>query len=232
MTEEQFKTELLNIGINLTNYQLELFEKYKNFLQAENKKYNLTAIEDEQEIYLKHFYDCLTIVKNYTFNGLEKVLDIGSGAGFPGIVLKIVFKDIDLTLLDSNNKKTSFLTELIKILNLEKCLVINARSEIYVKNHREEFDVVTARAVAPLRILSELCLPFVKINGYFIALKGKKDEIIESKETITKLGGLIEKNEAFVLSNGDERRVIYIKKQIPTLKVYPRKYEIIIKKSL
>ena len=211
MNREEFYKELEKINIVLNDIKKEQLEKYCNFLIEYNKHTNLTAIKEKKDIYLKHFYDSLTLTKVYKIAN-ESILDIGTGAGFPGMVLKIVYPDIKLTLLDSNNKKTKFLEELIKILNVDNVTIINKRAEEYIKEKREYFDIVTSRAVSDLTILSELSLPFVKTNGYYIPLKGSNiEEINNGKYSI---------------------KILLIKKMDKTPSKYPRLYSQIIKNPL
>ncbi|MDU3152763.1 MAG: 16S rRNA (guanine(527)-N(7))-methyltransferase RsmG, partial [Anaerococcus hydrogenalis] len=152
---------------------MDKFEKYGQMLIGTNKKFNLTSIDDPDQIRIKHFEDSLTI-KSYINDGM-KVLDIGSGAGFPGIPLRIE-KDFDLTLIDSVNKKVNFMNQVIDELDLKNTRAIHVRAEDYAKEHREEFDMVISRAVANLSTLSEYALPFLKVGGIFIAMKGPKAE--------------------------------------------------------
>ena len=172
MNEQQFKTELNKLGITLNDYQLYQLEKYYQLLIEWNQKMNLTAITKKEDVYLKHFYDSLTIVKTIDLTKIDNLCDIGTGAGFPAVVLKILFPKLKVTLVDSLNKRILFLNEVIKQLGLVDIEALHQRAEIFALKQREKFSVVTARAVAPLNILSEYCLPLVKINGYFIAMKG------------------------------------------------------------
>lgn len=233
MNKELFYKELENMNIILNDTQKEQLSTYCNFLIEYNKHTNLTAIKEENDIYLKHFYDSFTLSKVYSLSN-EKVLDIGTGAGFPGMVLKIVFPNIKLTLLDSNNKKTRFLTELIDKIHVDNIKVINSRAEDFIKDNRECFDIVTSRAVSDLTILSELSLPFVKLNGYFIPLKGSnKEEIKGGEYSINLLGGNIEKIENITLPiENSERNILLIKKVNKTPSKYPRQYSQIIKNPL
>jgi len=234
MTIEEFIKELNKLNIKPTTEQLKALESYKDMLIENNKKFNLTAITKTEDIYLKHFYDSLSITKVIDLTKDLKILDIGTGAGFPGIVLKILFPNLKITLLDSNNKKIKFLEEVIKVLKLENIKCICSRAEELPAEYREYFDIVTSRAVANLRILAELSIPYVKVNGYFISLKGKaEDEIQESASTIKKLVSKIEKVEKFVLPDKKgERTIIMIKKEKETPKIYPRKYDKILKQVL
>lgn len=234
MTIEEFKIELNKININPTEEELKKLEEYAKMLLEYNKKFNLTAITRIEEIYLKHFYDSLTLTKVIDLDKELKVLDIGTGAGFPGIVLKIFFPKLEITLLDSNNKKIMFLNDVIKELKLEGINTIPGRAEELPKEYREYFNIVTSRAVASLRILTELSIPYVKVDSYFIALKGKADnEVNESLSTIKILDCKIEQQEKFMLpDNISERTIIKIKKEKPTPSTIPRKYDKIIKQTL
>ena len=220
-----------DLGIILTTNQQEQLNIYKDFLIEYNKHTNLTAITNEDDIYLKHFYDSLTITKIIKLDN-QKVLDIGTGAGFPGLVLKIVYPDLDVTLLDSNNKKTKFLTELTNKLNI-KVNIVNERAEEYVINNRESYDLVVSRAVANLNTLVELAIPYLKVNGYFIAMKANaKEEIDSSLNSIKVLNSSIEDTIEFKLNNTDLRTLIKIKKNAITDIKYPRRYDKIIKQPL
>lgn len=233
MTKEEFIKELQKLNIELSSTQLEKLNIYCQELLSYNEHTNLTAIKKEEEIYLKHFYDSLTLTICHDFQGVQSVIDIGTGAGFPGLVLKIVYPNINLTLLDSNNKKTKFLEYLTKKLQID-VEIINDRSEYFIKKRREYYDIVTARAVKNLPVLTELCLPFVKINGYFLAMKGNlKEELEESKDAIQILGGSLEEVKKLSLPiEHSTRTIIKIKKIEKTNNQYPRSYEKIIKKPL
>ncbi len=202
MNKDEFKELLTDININLSDTEYHLLEIYSSFLKEYNSHTNLTAIKDDQDIYLKHFYDSLTITKIVNLKEINSILDIGTGAGFPGVVLKIFYPHIKLTLLDSNNKKTNFLEELVNKLNLEDVTIINDRAENYVKEKINTFDLVTARAVANLRVLSEISLPFVKKEGLFIAMKGNvEEELKEAESTIKKMNSSIVDQAIFELPN-------------------------------
>ena len=170
MNKEEFLIETQKLHINITNDMLNKLEKYYHLLYEENQKYNLTTITEKKEVYLKHFYDSLTIVKSINLTN-QYLLDIGTGAGFPGMVLKIVFPNLHIDLLDSTNKKCQFLTKVITELDLKEITVINARAEEYAKENIEKYDIITSRAVAPLKHLLEYSIPLVKVNGYYIAMK-------------------------------------------------------------
>ncbi len=234
MNREIFENELHKLGIDLTGNQLISFNTYCEFLKEYNSHTNLTAITDDEGIFLKHFYDSLTFVKALDLNNYETLLDVGTGAGFPGMVLKIVYPHLKVTLLDSNNKKINFLKELVMKLNMKDVDFYQGRAEEFVKNNREKFDIVTARAVSNLPVLSELCMPLTKVNGYFIAMKGSnKEEIDDSYFAIKTLGGNTEEIINFNLPIEDsERNIIKIKKIKNTPEEYPRRYEKIIKNPL
>ena len=165
MNKEQFKNELKKLNLDLTLEKEEQLDKYYNLLITWNKKFNLTAIVEEEQVYLKHFYDSLTITKVINLNDINTILDVGSGAGFPGLVLKIFFPHLKLTIIDSNNKKITFLNEVIKELNLENVTLVHNRCELFAHENIETFDVVTARAVANLNILLEN-LDIIGLNEY------------------------------------------------------------------
>ncbi len=234
MNIKTFINELQKLNISPTKEQLKQSETYAKMLLEYNKKFNLTAITKQEDIYLKHFYDSLTITKEIDLDQELKVLDIGTGAGFPGIVLKIFFPKLDLILLDSNNKKISFLNEVIKELGLKKIKCIHGRAEELPTNYREYFDIVTSRAVANLRVLTELSIPYLKVNGYFISLKGKADEELkEAESTLKVLNCEIEKIDKFILPDQvSERAIIKIRKEKETPDTYPRKYDKIKKQVL
>ena len=234
MNKETFISELKKIGVNLTEEQLQQLDIYAKELIKYNEHTNLTAIKEETEIYLKHFYDSLTLAITTDFSKIDTLLDIGTGAGFPGLVLKIVYPNLHVTLLDSNNKKTKFLEYMIDLLKLENVEIINDRCEKFIENKREYYDIVTARAVKNLPVLSELCIPFVKIGGYFLAMKGSNtEEIEESKEGIIILNGSIEKIYEITLPIEEStRNLLKIKKASSTNTKYPRPYEKILKKPL
>lgn len=214
------------LEIDLHEIQKEQFYEYMNLLIEWNEKINLTAIIEPNEIILKHFIDSITISKYIEENSY--VLDMGTGAGFPGIPLKIVRPDIKIVLADSLNKRINFLNEVIGKLELNNVETIHSRAEELGKDkkYRERFDVVTSRAVANLSTLSEYLLPFVKISGKCLSMKGPKpeEEIKESKNAIKILGGTIEKIDEFKLPNSDiDRTIIEIKKIKETPAKYPRK---------
>lgn len=228
MKPEEFKQLLSEKGIDLSPEQMTQFERYFELLVEWNEKMNLTAITDKQEVYLKHFYDSISLAFYEDFSDGQTICDIGAGAGFPSIPLKIVYPELQVTIVDSLNKRITFLTELTNQLELANVFLYHDRAEIFGqdKSYRESFDYVTARAVARLNVLSELCLPLVKKDGYFLALKATKseEEIIEAKKAIAVLGGKLQKEESFELPiTKDERHIVCIQKKKETPKKYPRK---------
>lgn len=227
MNIDLFIEEAKKLEINLTEDQLQKLEKFYELLILWNEKMNLTRITEKEEVYLKHFYDSLTISKVIDLNQNITLCDVGSGAGFPGIVLKIVFPNLKITLIDSLQKRVNYLNQIIKDLDLKDIEAIHTRAEDYAKNHREEYDIVTARAVANLKVLSELCLPMVKEKNYFIAMKANIEEEVEnSKEILKNLNSNIEHIETFHLPiENSLRNIIKIKKNNKTNPIYPRRIE-------
>ncbi|MBM7712074.1 16S rRNA (guanine(527)-N(7))-methyltransferase RsmG [Enterococcus xiangfangensis] len=227
MTPEEFQAELKKQGIELTAKQLDQFATYFHLLVEWNQKMNLTAITEHEEVYLKHFYDSITLAFSDTFKPAGKLCDVGSGAGFPSLPLKIVFPELEITIVDSLNKRITFLTTLVEALQLEGVQLYHDRAETFGQNpeFREAFDFVTARAVARLNVLTELCLPLVKKNGYFFALKAAKseEELTEARPAIALLGGKLIQAEDVSLPNGDTRHIITVQKKKETPKKYPRK---------
>lgn len=234
MTELEFYEYLEKININLNDTQKEQFKKYYEYLVEYNSHTNVTTIIEKNEVYLKHFYDSILLSQTIDFNKISTMLDIGCGAGFPGMVLKIIYPHINLTLLDSNNKKTTFCKNLINILNVDNVIVINNRAEDYIKEKRESFDLVTARAVKNLPVLVELSIPYVKLNGSFIAMKSDyTDELKQSLKGINILGGKYIKTININLPNNEGiRNFIIINKEQVTNQKYPRNYNQILKKPL
>lgn len=215
------------MGIGIDKNQTERFFKYKNLLLEWNEKMNLTAITDEREIILKHFADSVSILRFADFRG-KSVVDVGTGAGFPGIPLKIIFPDIKLLLLDSLNKRVNFLKNTVSELGFENVQCVHLRAEEGGQNtlFRENFDFCVSRAVANLSVLAEYCLPFVKIGGMFISLKGPDvgDEITDAKKAVKILGGEFLKVEKVDIPFTDiTHTVIMIKKLRQTPVQYPRK---------
>ena len=233
MSEKEFIDELNNIGVQVNDETLKKLNTYYEMLIEYNKHINLTGITEKKEVYLKHFYDSLTICKVVNLEN-QSVLDVGSGAGFPGLVLKIVFPNLDVTLLDSLTKRINFLNDVKTKLELDKLTIINARAEEYINNEREKYDIVTSRAVAKLNILIELCFPYVKLDGLFIPLKSILDEELNaSQEAITKLGGNLINTMEFELPKEKSKRTILVIKKITNTSVkYPRKFSEIKRKPL
>ena len=222
-----FKEELLKLNIELSDEASSRFDLYYKRLIAVNEVMNLTAIIEEQEVYNKHFLDSLMIVKALDLNKEFTLCDVGSGAGFPSIPLSIISDNAKVTIIDALNKRIKFLNDLIIELGLKNVIALHERAEDYAKIKREFFDVTTARAVARLNILSELCLPLTKVGGYFIAMKGQggNEEIKEATKGIEILGGHVEKVISLELpDNAGARDIIIIKKIKETPKKYPRAF--------
>lgn len=236
MKINEFISELKKINISVSDNQLEMLDIYADYLLEYNQKVNLTAIRDKENVYLKHFFDSMLIFNNelLDFNKIETVIDVGTGAGFPGVIIKIFYPHIKLTLLDSNNKKTTFLETLVQKLKLNDVTIVNDRAENYVVNNRQKYDVSVARAVSELRIISELCLPLTKVGGYFIALKGHcEEEMKNASITIKKLNSKVEKIYTTKLPiENSIRNIIFIKNIEIIAENYPRRYEQIVKKPL
>ena len=234
MIESKFIEELKKIGIEISEKQIEQLEKYYNLLIEWNEKINLTGITKKEEVYLKHFYDSATLYKIVDLNNEETLCDIGTGAGFPGLVLKILFPKLRVTLIDALEKRIKFLNDVIEKLELVGIETIHARSEEYAIKNRELFDVVTARAVSQLPILIEYCVPLVKVNKYFIPMKANiSQEIIDSKNAIDQLQiKEIERIEFMLPIEESARTLIKFLKKDKTNKKYPRKYSEIKKRHL
>lgn len=228
MYPEEFRKQLLAEDVALTDQQMAQFDTYFHLLVEWNEKMNLTAITEEKEVYLKHFYDSLLVGLKMSLDPQASICDVGSGAGFPSIPLKILYPELSVTIVDSLKKRITFLQELTDQLGLTNVHLYHDRAETFGQNpeFREQFDYVTARAVARLNVLAELCLPLVKKDGYFLALKAAKseEELQEAKPAIAQLGGkfIEEKTMALPLS-GDERHLLVIQKKKVTPKKYPRK---------
>ncbi len=228
MNEEQFKQALLEKGIELNDSQMHQFRRYYELLVEWNQKMNLTAITDEESVYLKHFYDSISASFYEDFSGSYSVCDVGAGAGFPSIPLKICFPNLKVTIVDSLNKRIQFLTHLAKELQLDEVHFVHARAEEFGQNadYREQFDLVTARAVARLSVLAELCLPLVKVGGRFIAMKAANalDELKDAQKAIDILGSKKVAEFTFLLPIENSERTLYVFSKIKgTPKRYPRK---------
>ena len=224
----KFQEDLESFSLQLTEKQINQFLRYYEMLTEWNGFMNLTGITEYDEVMKKHFIDSLSIVKIFDTSRMCKVIDVGTGAGFPGLVLKIAFPQMEITLLDSLNKRIHFLNAVIEELELEGISTLHGRAEDYARpgQLREQFDLCVSRAVANLSVLAEYCLPYVKVGGCFVAYKSEKlnEELTDSKNAISLLGGKMEKNEEFTLPNSDIfRSLICIRKVQPTSKKYPRK---------
>ncbi|MFS0646537.1 16S rRNA (guanine(527)-N(7))-methyltransferase RsmG [Siminovitchia sp. 179-K 8D1 HS] len=228
MNIDQFTNELKKMGIELNGRQLNQFKRYYELLVEWNEKMNLTAITGHEEVYLKHFYDSVSAAFFVNFNGSRSLCDVGAGAGFPSIPLKICFPELDITIVDSLKKRITFLNELSKELQLENTFFYHDRAETFArhKEFREQFDIVTARAVAKMSVLTELCLPLVKQEGLFVAMKGANagEELKAAEKAIKLLGGKIQAVHSFALPiEESERYMIIVKKVKKTPIKYPRK---------
>lgn len=230
MTDNFISLELLKekaalYGTELDERALERFDKYAKLLVEWNEKINLTAITDPEGIVIKHFVDSLTVFSATDIPHGAKVIDVGTGAGFPGVAMLIARPDLDMTLIDSTNKKLNVIRDILEKIELD-ANVVHIRAEEAGKNKdfREQFDFSTARAVSNLRDLSEYCLPFVKVGGTFISMKSAKadEEIEEGKNAIKTLGGEIKEKKTFELEDSGERSILLIKKVSPTPAKYPR----------
>lgn len=226
--ENKFDNELEKMNIRLTDDQKSQFDLYYELLIEWNRVMNLTGITDYDEVNLKHFTDSLTISRIIDIAQINTLIDVGTGAGFPGIPIKIAFPHIKVYLLDSLNKRIKFLNEVIKKLGLKNIYAFHGRAEDFAKDrqYREKFDVCVSRAVANLSTLSEYCIPFVKTGGYFVSYKGgdSDEEVVRSENAITLLGGEIENTDRFFLPDTDMgRTLIKIRKRKSTPNRYPRK---------
>lgn len=226
-TLEHFENILDGWNIDHDMHTLKLFEKYHDLLTEWNKKMNLTSITSKEDIYLKHFADSLALFRNTDLSG-KSVIDVGSGAGFPGIPLAIMCRDCNMVLLDSLHKRTFFLEEVKKVLGLSNVTVIHGRAEDLARDikYREKFDVAVSRAVAALSVLSEYCLPFVDVGGMFISYKGGNvsEETMEAGVAISVLGGIFDEIDGYFIPDTEyERTLVYIKKVKNTPEAYPRR---------
>ncbi|MGM7684024.1 16S rRNA (guanine(527)-N(7))-methyltransferase RsmG [Cytobacillus sp. Hm23] len=228
MNIEQFQHMLNEQGIKLSSQQLQQFELYYELLVEWNNKMNLTAITDKQEVYLKHFFDSITAAFHFDFTKNLSICDVGAGAGFPSIPLKICFPHLKISIVDSLNKRISFLQHLANELHLDHTFFYHDRAETFGRKAemRESFDVVTARAVARMSVLCELCLPLVKKEGVFLALKASSvtEELTNGSKAINTLGGkLIDVHHFLLPIENSERNIVIIQKEKSTPKKYPRK---------
>ncbi|WP_102348068.1 16S rRNA (guanine(527)-N(7))-methyltransferase RsmG [Bacillus sp. Marseille-P3661] len=228
MNSEQFQNSLKEKGISLSASQMNQFDRYYHLLVEWNEKMNLTAITDQPDVYLKHFYDSITAAHYFDFSKEFSICDVGAGAGFPSIPLKICFPHLKVTIVDSLQKRITFLNELAKALELEHVTFCHDRAETFGQRAeiRESFDIVMARAVARMSVLSELCLPLVKVGGFFIAMKGANltEEMENGSKPIQTLGGEVTGINSFQLPiEESERNIVITKKIKKTPKKYPRK---------
>ncbi len=228
MNDNLLRDKAKEIGIELTDLQIDQFNEFYRLMVEWNKVMNLTGITEYEEVVEKHFIDSLSLVKVIDISQVDSVIDVGTGAGFPGIPLKIAFPHLNFTLLDSLNKRIKFLNEVIENIGLENITTIHGRAEDFAKqeNYREQFDLCVSRAVANLATLSEYCLPYVKVGGRFVSYKsGEIDEEVENSKTAIKvLGGKLKKIEKFQLLGTDiGRSFVEIQKVKNTGKKFPRK---------
>jgi len=226
MNKEEFEKALSELKIKYNNKMLSQLEEYSNLLIEENKKYNLTSITNKESIYLKHFLDSLTITKIINLNN-QSLCDIGTGAGFPGLVLKIFYPNLDITLIEATNKKCNFLNLVINRLHLTKIKVINERAEIYSKNNREIYDIAISRAVAPLPHLLEYSTPIIKVNGHIISMKGNVEDELKSISGYNKklYVTLLNKKTFNLPIENSIRTLLIFQKYKPTPMIYPRSYK-------
>lgn len=232
MTKDEFKSALAKKGKEITQDQLTQLEQYKDLLLEWNKVMNLTAITQEEQIWEKHFYDSIYPFLDEEF---ETLVDVGSGAGFPGIPVQIAWPEKKVTLVEPLQKRCKFLSTVKEKLNLENLEIQNVRAEDFAKDHRAAYDAASARAVARLALLLELCAPLVKQGGALIALKGKsgREELEQAQKAMRELGLVLEKEEEFLLeSEGAERINLYFHKEKETPNKYPRAYALMKKKPL
>lgn len=228
MNPEAFKQTLKDKGFHVTKWQMDQFERYYQTLVEWNEKMNLTAITDRKAIYLKHFYDSLTAVFYVDFTQELSICDVGAGAGFPSIPLKILYPHLSITIVDSLKKRLTFLDHLVAELQLNHITLVHSRAELFGQDthRRDSYDVVMARAVARLSVLSEFCMPLCKNDGSFIAMKGTNatEEIQESKRALKVLGGGSPLIHTFTLPvEESERSIVITVKQQQTPNKYPRK---------
>ena len=233
MNKEEFIYECKKINIIIDDKIIDKLEKYIKLLIIWNEKFNLTTIIEEKDIFLKHFYDSLCLAKAVDLND-KKICDFGTGAGFPGMVIAIVFNNSNITLIESNSKKVMFLNEVKKELKLKNVEIVNDRTENYARKNREIYDIVTCRAVSALSIILELSVAILKVNGLFVPLKANvEEELLKSKEIINRLNYKLEEKKEYSLPYENAKRTILVfrKKRETDIK-YPREYNIIKKESM
>lgn len=216
-------------GLSLTSRQLQQFEQYEHHLMKWNERINLTAITTAEEVTIKHFFDSLTLIDSLPMQRVHSLVDVGTGAGFPGLPLKIVFPELKLVLVDSLRKRVQFLQETVELLGLKNVETIHGRAEEVARQrrYREQLDVATARAVAKLNVLAEYCMPFVREGGWFVALKGSEiqHEVVGAKRAFSTLGG---NEDVSVIpcslpKGAGKRHLVVVSKERPTPRIYPRK---------
>lgn len=234
---EILKKACEDVEISFNEQKYKMLMDYKELLKEWNEKINLTAITDDEGIVKKHFIDCIKAFKAEEFKMADKIIDVGTGAGFPGLVLAIMREDMEVTLLDSLNKRINFLNQVVSTLGLKNVLTIHSRAEDGArrKDLREIFDIATSRAVANMAVLSELCIPYVKVGGSFIALKGPAidEEMKDASKAIDTLGGQLDRVIKVEIEDTDlNHNVVIVKKLKNTSKVYPRKAGTINKKPI
>lgn len=225
---ERFSSLIEKHGVHGSVQTTNQLQKYFELLVSWNEKMNLTAITDREEVYIKHFYDSLSLSFFFDLSKVRSIADIGAGAGFPSLPLKIFYPHLEVTIVDSLNKRITFLTELVSELGLNHVNLVHGRAEdiAHKADYREKFELVTARAVARLNVLCEFCLPFASVGGHFIAMKGAKalEEIDEARKAIQQMGGKLTETHSFELPQEESKRFITIMNKIsPTPRKFPRK---------
>lgn len=231
------KDASLEVGIEFSEHQYNQFIKYMRLLQEWNEKINLTAITEDEEVIKKHFIDCIKAFKSDAIKNARTIIDVGTGAGFPGLPIAIMNPNVQVTLLDSLNKRINFLNTVISSLNLKNVVTIHSRAEDGARKPelREKFDVATSRAVANMAVLSEFCMPYVKINGHFVALKGPaiEEELKDGEKAITVLGGELKDIIKVNIEESDlKHNIVEVKKINKCPKIYPRKAGTVNKKPI
>lgn len=234
MNKEEFILELKKINIDITEDKLQQLENFYRLLSAWNEKINLTTIIKKEDVYLKHFYDSLTLYKEIDLTKNISLCDVGTGAGFPGIVLKIVFPNLKITLIDSLQKRVNYLNEIVKVLELKEIEAYHIRMEEYSKLNEEKFDYITARAVSNLTLITEISIRSLKVGGQLVFMKGKCHEEVKELEPKLNRYGLALKNvnEFMLPFENSERSLIVLEKILRTDKKYPRRIEIIKKEIM
>jgi 16S rRNA (guanine527-N7)-methyltransferase len=229
-----FKESLKDLKIELTDEQLRMFEIYYTFLLEYNQITNLTRITDYEEVFIKHFYDSLTLADAVDMKEISTLCDMGSGAGFPSLPLKIIYPHLNITIIDSLNKRIKFLEQLVVRMNLENVTLVHDRVEVYAINHQDSFDLVTARALGSMALIVEMGLPMMKKSGRFVAYKALQyeEEIEASKNALKVLGSEIDSIKHFDLPNAFGSRVLILIKKNKSIHGYPRSFAIMTKKPL